>query len=102
MVKRVVTKRAAKLRPVLVCTEYRGVFFGYAAKTDGNTITLERARNCVYWSTDVHGFVGLATTGPSATCRIGPPATIDLRKITCVVEVEPQAVAAWEASPWKS
>lgn len=91
----------AKERAVLVTTEFRGVFFGYATSTGGDEIKLRRARNCVYWSQDVKGFLGLAKTGPSSSCRVGPPADIDLRKITCVAEVTPEAVAAWEAQPWK-
>ena len=61
-------------RAVLVTTAHRGMFFGYASQTDGETISLTRARLCVYWSRDVRGFMGLASTGPTATCRIGPPA----------------------------
>ena len=92
--------KASKPRPVLVCTALRGVFFGYARKTSGTTIILERARNILYWSADVRGFVGLASDGPSATCRVGPRAEMELRQVTCVVECTPQAVAAWEAAPW--
>lgn len=87
-------------RPVLVTTEFRGVFFGYAVETDGDTIHLKRARNCMYWSADVRGFLGLAGSGPTSGCRIGPPVDIELRKVTCVAEVSPAAVAAWEAAPW--
>lgn len=88
-------------RPVIVCTEHRGVFFGYAKDTDGDTIKLMRARNCVYWSADVKGFLGLAATGPNANCKIGQQApAITLRKITAVLEVSPEAVKAWEAAPW--
>jgi len=47
------------LRPVVVTTAHRGVFFGYAGDTSGQTIKLERARNCVYWTSDVRGFIGL-------------------------------------------
>jgi hypothetical protein len=65
-------------RPVLVTTEFRGVFFGYATETSGDTIHLKRARNCVYWSSDVKGFAGLAATGPTKSCRIGPAVDIDL------------------------
>lgn len=89
-------------RPVLVTTAYRGVFFGYATATGGTTISLNRARNCLYWSHDVKGFLGLCTTGPTASCRTGPPADIELRDITCVAEVQPGAVKAWEAAPWAS
>ena len=90
-----------KQRAVLVTTAHRGVFFGYASKVDGETIALKRGRLCVYWSADMKGFMGLASAGPSATCKIGPPADIALRNITAVVEVTSDAVKAWEAAPWK-
>ena len=89
-------------RAVLVTTEHRGVFFGYAKKTDGDTIDLKAARLCVYWSADVKGFMGLAANGPSASCRIGPAADITLRKITAVLAVTPDAEKAWLGAPWKS
>ena len=79
---------------------HRGVFFGYADDTDGRTITLREGRLCVYWSADVRGFMGLAATGPTRGCRIGPPATIAVRAVTTVLECTPAAVAAWEAAPW--
>jgi hypothetical protein len=84
-------------RPVLVTTEHRGVFYGYATRTQGETIVLVRARNCIYWSSDVGGFMGLAARGPSSSCRIGPPADIELRAITSVVEVTPDAAKRWDA-----
>ncbi len=87
-------------RPVLVTTAHRGVFFGYATGTKGETITLSRARNVVYWSADVKGFMGLAASGPSHSCRIGPPANIELRGITAVAEVTPDAAAKFESQPW--
>jgi hypothetical protein len=87
-------------RPVLVTTAHRGVFFGYAKDTTGETIALRAARCCVYWSRDVKGFLGLAALGPSPSCRVGPPATITLRNITSVAEVTGDAVAKWEAAPW--
>jgi hypothetical protein len=87
-------------RPVLVTTEYRGVFFGYATDTDGDTIDLKRARNCIYWPRTNKGFLGLATRGPAQGARVGPAADIQLRKITCVAEVTPEAVKAWEEAPW--
>ena len=91
---------ATKTRPVLVTTAHRGVFFGYASKTDGETITLKDARLCIYWSADVKGFMGLAANGPSASCRIGPAADITLRNITAVLEVTKDAVVKWQAAPW--
>ena len=98
--KKITKKPATKTRAVLVTTEFRGVFFGYATDTDGDTIALNRARNCIYWSADVKGFEGLAVTGPSSSCKIGPAADLTLRKITCVAECTPEAVAAWERAPW--
>jgi hypothetical protein len=93
-------KNEAKERAVLVTTEHRGVFFGYAKETDGDTIKLRAARNCLYWSANVKGFLGLANTGPDAKSRVGPPADIELRKITCVAEVSEAAKVAWESAPW--
>jgi hypothetical protein len=89
-------------RAVLVTTSHRGVFFGYATDTSGDDITLKRARNCLYWSADAKGFLGLTTSGPTSNCRVGPAApSIDLRGITAVAEVTPEAVKAWEAAPWR-
>ena len=88
-------------RAVLVTTAHRGVFFGYANKTDGDTIALRKARNCLYWPTENKGFLGLANMGPVNGARVGPAADIVLREITCVAECTPEAVAAWEAAPWK-
>jgi hypothetical protein len=84
-------------RPVIVTTEYRGVFFGYADDTSGDTIKLKRARNCIYWSAATGGFMGLAEKGPQEGSRIGPRvAMIDLRKVTSVLEPTDDAISAWE------
>lgn len=85
---------------MIVTTEHRGVFFGYTDDTDGDSIKLKDARLCVYWSSDVKGFMGLAATGPTPTCRIGPPVDIEVRKITSVIEVSNEAVGKWEKAPW--
>ena len=93
-------------RPVIVTTDKRGVFFGYSSHTDAEhgsapALTLQRARNCVYWSKDVRGFMGLASTGPTKSCRIGPQApSVTLRGITSVMAVSDDAVKAWESAPW--
>ena len=94
------SKQASNERACVVTTEHRGVFFGYATDTDGETIKLRASRLCVYWSSDVKGFMGLAANGPTKSCRIGPPADITLRKITAVLEVTPEAVEKWTAAPW--
>ena len=87
-------------RAVLVTTAHRGVFFGYAEDTAGPTIKLKRARNCIYWPTQNHGFLGLAAMGPMKGARVGPAADIELRDITCVAECTQSAVEAWEKEPW--
>ena len=86
----------------MVTTEFRGVFFGYMDEMpkDGS-ITIKQAQNCVYWSSDVHGFMGLASTGPTKSCKIGPAVpSITLNKITAVIEVTPEAAEKWQAMPW--
>lgn len=87
-------------RAVVVTTAHRGVFFGYADSTDGDVIKLRAARNCIYWSSAVRGFMGLAATGPDKQSKVGPSADIEVRQITSVIECTPEAVAAWEAMPW--
>ena len=89
-----------KERAVVVTTTHRGVFFGYASDVDGVIIKLRAARNCIYWSADVRGFMGLAATGPNKACKIGPSADISLRDITSVIECSPEATQAWESAPW--
>jgi len=92
----------SKERAVLVTTSHRGVFFGYATNTDGAVIALRAARNCIYWPASNKGFLGLAAEGPHKGSRIGPPANIELRDITCVAECTPDAVDAWEKTPWSN
>jgi hypothetical protein len=90
------------LIPLVVTTEHKGVFFGYGKPTTNKVIRLEQAQMCVYWSSDVRGVVGLASTGPSADCKIGPPApAITLQGITAVMEVSKEAETKWKAEPWK-
>jgi hypothetical protein len=88
-------------KAVLVTTVHKGVFFGYATDTEGAIIKLRSARCCVYWPTENKGFLGLAAEGPKSGARVGPPANIELRDITCVAECTPKAVEAWEKAPWK-
>ena len=91
-------------KPVMVTTEFRGVFFGYMEKmpTDG-TITIRQAQNCVYWSSDVRGFMGLAATGPTKNCKVGPAVpSLTLNKVTAVIEVSAEAAEKWKAQPWSN
>jgi hypothetical protein len=83
-------------RPVIVCTEYRGVFFGYADDTSTDPIKLRNARMAIYWGV-TRGVMQLAETGPTGTSKISAQADIELRKITAVFEVSAEAEAAWRA-----
>lgn len=86
------------MKPVLITTEFRGVFFGYVKndKKLPEQITLTKARNCIYWSSDCGGFLGLASNGPSSNCRIGSLVPeITLYKITSVTPVSDGAAERW-------
>jgi hypothetical protein len=93
--------REDNMKPVLVTTTHRGVFFGYLETDDSpDSVRLTRARNVVYWSADTRGFLGLAKNGPTEGCRIGPEASITLYGITCVADMTDEAVERFEAAPW--
>jgi len=89
-----------KEKKVLVTTEFRGVFYGEVIK-DSNLpeeITLKNARNCIYWSSDCGGFLGLTEKGPSSKCRIGTKVSeLRLFKITSVSPVSKIASGKWES-----
>lgn len=91
-------------KPVLVTTEFRGVFFGYLNGEPDELpgkVTLKRCRNCIYWTNSERGFLGLAISGPGKGCRIGPAVeSLTLYKVTSVADVTPDAVKNWESGPW--
>lgn len=84
-------------KPVLVTTEFRGVFFGYTEHEKADPISLTAARNCIYWPPEQGGFLGLASEGPVKGSRIGARSDITLSKVTSVAPVTPAAVERWEA-----
>lgn len=86
----------SKERLVIICTEFRGVFCGYATDTAGDTIKLRDARMAIYWGT-TRGVMELAETGPTPKSKISAKADIEVRKITAIFEVAPKAALAWEA-----
>jgi carbamate kinase len=95
------TNKATKDQPLIVTTAHRGVFFGYGQPTDEKVITVKQARMCVYWSTDVHGILGLGATGPSKSCKVTaavPEFTI--QDVTGIAIATPEAAKAWEQGPW--
>lgn len=92
-----VKKPAAPVeRPVIICTTHRGVFFGYATDTSADSIQLKRARMAIYFGTQ-RGVMELAETGPTSSSKISARADLDVRNVTCVMEVTADAAAKWEA-----
>ena len=89
-----------KNKAVLVTTEFRGVFFGYV-KDDKNLpddMTLTKVRNCIYWSTDMGGFLGLASQGPNGSCKIGTEvAELRLFRVTSISPVSDEAEKKWNS-----
>lgn len=95
MATRTAKKTESKTRPVIVCTEHKGVFYGHAEDTSGDTIRLKDARMAIYWGT-TKGVVQLAETGPTDKSKISAKADIEVRKVSAVFEVSPEAEAAWK------
>ena len=104
-------------RPLVICTNKRGVFFGYVDNDgptneqihDGATVTVKKARMAVYWDRDTRGVLGLAATGPTEGCRIGPAVdSITLgggpgnRQDTVLEVASEDTVAKWESAPWRA
>ena len=89
--------------PTLITTDKRGVFMGYIDPNDASKkdIIAEDVRMAVYWSSDVHGVVGLAANGPSKDCRISPAAKkVHLRGVTAVMELTDKAEKEWLKEYW--
>jgi hypothetical protein len=88
---------------VVVTTAHRGVFFGQLdGPRDGKTVRLHGAQMCVSWSADVQGVLGLASSGPSRSCRVtrAVPGITTLQDITAVMDATGKAVDAWQDRPW--
>jgi hypothetical protein len=64
-------------------------------------MTMEELRMCVYWSSDMRGVLGLASMGPSKTCKISKAvAKATLQGVTAVIELSPEALKNWRKEPW--
>lgn len=94
----------SKKMAVLVTTEHRGVFFGYlASEVDKAKIKLTEARNVVYWSSEIKGFLGLASQGPTGSCKVGPKVPeLSIFDITSVTRCTEVAVERFEEGPWRA
>ena len=91
------------MKPVLITTEFRGVFFGYLkSKADDKSpesITVKNARNCLYWHSSIGGFLGLASKGPDNNCKIGTKVDeLTLYKITSITPVTDEAAKKWDSA----
>lgn len=87
--------KSKSLRPVIVCTSHRGVFYGYTSDTSGDTIYLKDARMAIYWGT-TRGVMQLAESGPTYKSKISAKADIEVRGVTTVFDVSPDAEAKWK------
>jgi len=90
-----------KNQSVLVTTEFKGVFYGEIKDNLKlpEEITIFNARNCIYWSSDLGGFLGLVAQGPDSNCKIGPIIPeLTLYKITSVSPITDKEVI----KKWKS
>jgi len=90
---------------VVVSTgEHKGIFFGYIEKKEipeDNKIKLINARMCVYFSENVHGFVGLASWGPNNRCKITPSVPeIYLSEVNSIMVCTEKAKEEWEKEHW--
>lgn len=84
---------------VVVCTDKRGVVFGYTTDPHARPISLTAARMCLYWSADVGGVFGLADIGPTKDCKISAVVPqITLEGVTAVFAMTDTAVKAWTAA----
>lgn len=86
-----------KERPVIICTEHRGVFFGYATDTRGQSVDLKRARMAIRFGT-TRGVMELAETGPTQNSKVSARANIEVRKVMAVFEVTEAACSKWESA----
>ena len=85
--------------PVIVCTDKRGVVFGYCTDTSARPITLKNARMALYWSSDVGGVFGLGEKGPTKDCKISAVLPeIVLEGVTAIFTVDPVAEKAWTSA----
>ena len=86
------------MRPVIVCTKQRAVYYGYALSTKGKTIRLKKCRNIIRWGT-TDGLIQLAVTGPTEKTKVSPKAKVELRSVVTIIEVKQQAEEAWGSLP---
>lgn len=88
------------MKPVLVTTQYRGVFAGLISEGQDlkeTSFGLKSARMAIYFGT-TRGLMELAETGPTAKSKISAPADIPiLHDITAVFAITEKAWDRWQS-----
>ena len=95
-------------RAALITTDKRGVFMGDIDYSDeelkelkGKTIKIENIMMAIYWPAEVQGVIGLAVVGPNKESKITKAGKSGyLEGVTAVIELTPEAEAAWRVQPW--
>jgi len=84
---------------VLVTTTHKGVFFGVLKKSKApEYVELTDVQNVIRWRQEGRGFLGLAVTGPTDGCTVGPAAEeANIYGVTGVIRCSTKAVAAFKA-----
>ncbi|MCP5004541.1 MAG: hypothetical protein GY941_11480 [Planctomycetes bacterium] len=100
LLQKAVKGKKKKLHPVVVCTDKRGVVFGYTKNIHADPIKLKNARMCLYWPETIGGVFGLGEIGPNAETKISAPLpSISLPGITAVFSVTDKSEKAWNDAP---
>ena len=91
-------------QPLVVTTEWRGVFFGYGevpTDNESRVITLRDCRMCVSWDASIKGMPALASGQSISRCRVSAPApSVKLYGVTGVFEANKKAEKEWLKQPW--
>lgn len=103
--KKAATKKKAARIPVLITTDNskRGVFMGFIDPADAYKEDIEatEVRMAVYWSSDMKGVLGLASMGPSNSCKISKAVDKAIIKgVTAVMQISDEALINWRKEPW--
>ena len=89
------------MKPVLITTEYRGVFAGLIEDDQDLTarsMPMKSAKMAIYWGT-TRGVMELCDTGPNSKSKISLPADIPmLHGITAIFDISADAWKKWETA----
>lgn len=93
--------QATQQNPVLITTEFKGIFQGDLKSFDpaSKTAVLTQARCCLkFWNGK--GFVGLVVGGPDRNCKVtGAAPEMTLFGVTAMLKCTPESVLAWQKEP---